>query len=40
MSTPQVYAFSVYRLIPSERLLQDGESAIKLGGRAFDVLVA
>ena len=40
MSTPPVYAFSVYRLIPSERLLQDGESAIKLGGRAFDVLVA
>jgi hypothetical protein len=38
MSTHEVYTFSVYRLTPSERLLQDGESAIKLGGRAFDVV--
>ena len=36
---PLAYVFEPYRLTPSKRLLARGETTVKLGGRAFDVLV-
>jgi len=34
------YAFDSYRLIPNQRLLLEGDSPIRLGSRAFDILLA
>lgn len=40
MSTQAAYLFPPYRLLPAQRLLLGGEQPVKLGGRAFDMLVA
>lgn len=40
MADPHAYAFPPYRLVPSRRLLLSGPSPLKLGGRAFEVLLA
>jgi len=34
------YLFPPYRLVPAQRLLASGGTPVKLGGRAFDMLVA
>ena len=34
------YRFYTYRLLPLQRLMLDGERPVKLGGRAFDMLLA
>jgi predicted ATPase/DNA-binding winged helix-turn-helix (wHTH) protein len=39
-STPAAYLFPPYRLLPAQRLLLSGDAPVKLGGRAFDMLVA
>lgn len=40
MSTQVAYLFPPYRLLPAQRLLLGGDQPVKLGGRAFDMLVA
>jgi predicted ATPase/DNA-binding winged helix-turn-helix (wHTH) protein len=40
MTTSLAYLFGAYRLVPAQRLLLSGGAAVKLGGRAFDALVA
>jgi predicted ATPase len=40
MSGSTVYEFTPYRLIPAQRQLARDGTPVKLGGRAFDVLVA
>jgi predicted ATPase/DNA-binding winged helix-turn-helix (wHTH) protein len=39
MTTP-VYVFNPYRLVPAQRLLECGGATVRLGGRAFDMLVS
>ena len=34
----EVFQFGPYRLIPSKRLLLEGQNAVDIGGRAFDIL--
>ena len=36
--SPEVLKFGRYYLIPSRRLLLDGQQQVELGGRAFDIL--
>jgi len=38
--TDAVYCFAHYRLLPAQRLLQTDAMPVRLGGRAFDALVA
>jgi predicted ATPase/DNA-binding winged helix-turn-helix (wHTH) protein len=38
--TDVVYCFAHYRLLPAQRVLQTGATPVRLGGRAFDALVA
>ena len=39
--TPNAYVFAPYRLLPQQRqLLSSGDQPVKLGGRAFDMLLA
>ncbi len=40
MPPDTVFVFDTFRLNPARRLLLDGDAALSLGGRAFDVLVA
>jgi predicted ATPase/DNA-binding winged helix-turn-helix (wHTH) protein len=40
MSLSPVYQFPPYRLLPAQRQLFSGDVPVKLGGRAFDMLVA
>ncbi len=40
MNGAPAYTFGYFRLLPEERVLLGGGKPIKLGGRAFDVLVA
>ncbi|MCW5633583.1 MAG: winged helix-turn-helix domain-containing protein [Rubrivivax sp.] len=40
MSTPLAYLFGAFRLVPAQRVLFAGETAVKLGARALDMLVA
>ena len=40
MTSTAVYIFAPYRLLPAQRRLLCVDAAVKLGGRAFDVLVA
>lgn len=40
MSPPAAYAFAPYRLLPQQRQLLSAGEPVKLGGRAFDVLLA
>lgn len=40
MTSATVYAFAPYRLLPSQRRLLCADTPVKLGGRAFDVLLA
>ena len=40
METEPAYSFGYFRLLPERRCLLAGEQAIKLGARAFDLLVA
>lgn len=40
MTTSPVYLFPPYRLLPARRQLLNGDVSVKLGGRAFDMLVA
>lgn len=40
MAEPLAYTFASYRLVPSRRLLLSGPRTLKLGGRAFEVLLA
>ncbi len=40
MPAPLAYGFVPFRLIPDQRLLTAGDSPLKLGGRAFETLVA
>jgi len=37
---PRQFAFGPFRLIPAQQLLLEGESPVRLGGRARDLLVA
>jgi predicted ATPase/DNA-binding winged helix-turn-helix (wHTH) protein len=36
----EVISIGAFRLIPSQRLLMKGDETVKLGGRAFDILLA
>src|SRR5258707_1388421 len=36
----EVISVGAFRLFPSQRLLMKGDDVVKLGGRAFDVLLA
>jgi DNA-binding winged helix-turn-helix (wHTH) protein len=36
----RIYPFGSFRLLPSRRLLLDGETPVCLGGRASEILVA
>ncbi len=40
MTTELAYAFGYFRVLPQRRTLLAGEQSIKLGARAFDLLVA
>jgi hypothetical protein len=40
MTTELAYAFGYFRVLPQRRTLLAGEQPIKLGARAFDLLVA
>ncbi|MFO1329971.1 MAG: winged helix-turn-helix domain-containing protein [Rubrivivax sp.] len=40
MTPPSLYRFEPFRLLPAQRLLLRGDEPVKLGGRAFDVLLA
>ena len=40
MTSTAVYVFAPYRLLPAQRQLLCVDAPVKLGGRAFDVLVA
>ena len=40
MTSTAVYVFAPYRLLPAQRELLRADAPVKLGGRAFDVLVA
>ncbi len=40
MTLPIAYAFGDWRLVPSERRLSRGETPVKLGGRAYETLLA
>ena len=37
---PRQFAFGPFRLFPAQQLLLDGESPVRLGGRARDLLIA
>jgi predicted ATPase/DNA-binding winged helix-turn-helix (wHTH) protein len=37
---PRQFAFGTFRLLPAQRLLLEGESPVRLGGRARDLLIA
>jgi len=39
-SSSDVFAFGSFRLIPRRRLLLDGDTPVRLGGRALDILIA
>jgi predicted ATPase/DNA-binding winged helix-turn-helix (wHTH) protein len=39
-STEPAFSFGSFRLLPSRRLLFDGETPVRLGSRAFEILVA
>ncbi len=39
-STERVYLFGPFRLLPAKQLLLEGETPVRIGGRAFDVLTA
>ena len=39
MSSEPVYRFNHYRLLPAQRQLLEAERPVKLGSRAFDMLV-
>jgi DNA-binding winged helix-turn-helix (wHTH) protein len=36
----QVYSFGPFRLLPSQRLLLEGNNRVQIGSRAFDILTA
>ena len=36
----EVFAFGSFRLIPAQRMLSEDRKPLRLGGRAFDILVA
>ena len=38
LSAEQVYLFGPFRLFPAKQLLLEGETPVRIGGRAFDVL--
>lgn len=40
MSVEEAYAFDAFRLVPARRLLFEGEKALSLGGRAYELLAA
>src|SRR5215510_6895906 len=40
MSAAPIYVFHPFRLLPAQRQLLRAEVPVKLGGRAFDLLVA
>ena len=37
---PRRFAFGPFRLFPAQQLLLEGESPVRLGGRARDLLIA
>jgi DNA-binding winged helix-turn-helix (wHTH) protein len=37
---PRQFAFGPYRLFPAQQLLLEGDSPVRLGGRARDLLIA
>src|SRR5277367_691206 len=39
-STERALAFGSFRLLPSRRLLFDGETPVRLGSRALEILIA
>lgn len=39
-SAERVYLFGPFRLLPAKQLLLEGETPVRIGGRAFDVLTA
>src|SRR5579862_8874880 len=39
-ATTYAYVFGGFKLLPRERALYEGERLLKIGGRAFDVLLA
>lgn len=39
METPQAWQFSDFTLLPTQRLLLEGETPVRVGGRALDVLI-
>src|SRR5271170_8481942 len=39
-STERAFAFGSFRLLPSRRLLFDGETPVHLGSRALEILIA
>ncbi|HVB90446.1 MAG TPA: winged helix-turn-helix domain-containing protein, partial [Beijerinckiaceae bacterium] len=39
MPTPKALIFGSYRLIPSQRLLLQGEAQVPIGSRALEVLI-
>lgn len=39
-SKPLEFVFDTFRLIPAQHILLDGNEKVRLGGRAFDILVA
>ena len=39
MEQPQAWQFGSFTLLPTQRLLLDGESPVRVGGRALDILM-
>src|SRR5258708_3632619 len=39
-STERMFSFGSFRLLPSRRLLLDGETSVRLGSRALEILIA
>jgi predicted ATPase/DNA-binding winged helix-turn-helix (wHTH) protein len=39
MEKPQAWQFGAFTLLPTQRLLLDGEAPVRVGGRALDILI-